>query len=261
MTASNALEVQAYEDLCERIHAASEIGDNTFNHTNDYDLKSFPSDIRILKAHLEILHVNNCFQLKSLPPSIGDLSNLRWLNVSYNQLTELPIEVGKLRHLERLHCNNNQLTALAIEIWALKDLQELHCDTNQLRALPTGVLMMRNLRELHVENNPLLTESDVDGAEVAELLPPRRCGDCSNCCIRFTRSIAFVTFHTVCGNRLVPFEHFVESTRCEAQLRERLTALTLEQQHREEASTSPLKRLVAAAPAAPVAPAAVSSSD
>lgn len=224
---SNNSEVEAHEQLCEAIHAAAEAGVSTFNYSHNYDLKLLPEDIKVLKP-LEILHIDSCYQLSVLPPAVGDLTNLRWLNVSYNSLTELPPEIGKLRHLERLHCNNNKLVSLPIEVWALREMNELRCDTNKISAFPTGVLWLPKLKDFFVENNKLLVESDVDGAEAAELLPPVRSGDCSNCRIRFTRAICFVTFHTCCGATALPFAHYVCSSECEQQLRMRLVAFDKE---------------------------------
>jgi Leucine-rich repeat (LRR) protein len=220
--------ISAHEKLCDAIHAAAEAGETTFNYSHNYVLKAFPVDIKLLKPTLQILHIDNCFELTTLPPSIGDLTNLRWLNISYNNLTELPSEIAKLRNLERLHINNNRITALPLEVWALKSLQELHCDSNQLRALPTGILFLRGMRELFINNNPLLADSDAEGAEVSELFPPVRYGDCGNCNVRFSKSIMLVSFHAFCGNSSVSFVHHACSPLCEEQLRFRL-------QHEESA--------------------------
>ena len=139
--------------------------------------------IKILRPNLTVLHVDNCYQLTTVPRSIGNLTKLTWLNLSYNNIERLPPEIGKLRHLERLHVNNNRLQVqggggggatlltrtharthtqeLPHDVWHLKDLQELQCDTNNIKALPSGVLEMRSLEKLFVHNNPLLTPEDV----------------------------------------------------------------------------------------------------
>ena len=217
-----AEEVEVYEQLCDAIHEAAETGQTTFNFSYNYVLRAFPEDIKLLKPTLTVLHIDNNYQLATLPPAIGDLTGIRWLNLSYNKLTELPGEIAKLRHLERLHVNNNELTSLPLEVWALKSLQELRCDCNQLKAIPTGVLFLREMRELFVNNNPLLEESDAEGAEVAELFPQVRYGDCGNCNVRFTRCIAMCSFHDFCGAANTPFCHYVCSNLCEEQLRYRL---------------------------------------
>ena len=42
-----------------------------------------------------------------LPKEIWQLTNLKILNCSSNQITELPKEIGQLTNLKDLYCNNN----------------------------------------------------------------------------------------------------------------------------------------------------------
>ena len=46
--------------------------------------------------------------LGTLPPEIGNLTNLRSLVLSFNDLTVLPAEIGNLTNLVNLYLNNNQ---------------------------------------------------------------------------------------------------------------------------------------------------------
>ena len=48
--------------------------------------------------------------LKSLPPQVGNLTNLTFLNLEYNELTALPSEIGNLTSLTHLYLGHNQLT-------------------------------------------------------------------------------------------------------------------------------------------------------
>jgi Leucine-rich repeat (LRR) protein len=166
---------------------------------------------------------------------------LRWLNVSYNQLVSLPAEVSRLRYLERLYASNNSLESLPLELWQLKGLEELHVDNNRIRAFPTGILFLPKLREVLLENNPLLTREEADGAEVALLFPPVRIGDCSSCCIRFTNSQCFVSFHTLAQHRHVPIVHYVCSDRCKEQLKLKLDDYDRAVHEAEVKAISPLK--------------------
>ena len=79
----------------------------------------FRSDYRDLTKSHVVFQVNGN-QLMSLPPELGLLTNLNWLNVRHsrqmdrdltrvtcfqvgvNQLTSLPSEIGQLRQLELL---------------------------------------------------------------------------------------------------------------------------------------------------------------
>jgi Leucine-rich repeat (LRR) protein len=74
--------------------------------------------------------------LLEIPPEIGNLSNLEYLDLSFNQLTILPAEIGNLSNLVSLFLIDNQLTTLPAEIGSLRDLQELALMGNQLATLP-----------------------------------------------------------------------------------------------------------------------------
>ena len=71
-------------------------------------------------------------QLTSLPDSISRLTNLRWLYLSYNQLTSLPESIGRLTNLRWLHLSDNQLTSLPDWIGRLTNLEDLDLSNNQL---------------------------------------------------------------------------------------------------------------------------------
>ena len=64
------------------------------------------------------------YPMTSLPPEIGQLTNLQQLNLSYNRLTRLPPEIGQLTNLQELDLSNNPLTSLPPELCAkLKDVE------------------------------------------------------------------------------------------------------------------------------------------
>ena len=59
----------------------------------------------------------------SLPPKIGDLTNLTHLPLSHNQLTELPSEISNLSNLENLYLQNNPLSGeIPMELTNLTNL-------------------------------------------------------------------------------------------------------------------------------------------
>jgi Leucine-rich repeat (LRR) protein len=58
----------------------------------------------------------------SIPPEIGNLTNLEWLVLGSNELTgSIPSEIGNLTNLIILYLNNNQLTG---------EIPESICDLN-----------------------------------------------------------------------------------------------------------------------------------
>ena len=70
----------------------------------------------------------------SIPPEIGNLTNLTDLRLYNNQLLgEIPPEIGNLTNLTRLDLNWNQLTGkIPSEIGNLTNLTRLQLSTNQL---------------------------------------------------------------------------------------------------------------------------------
>ena len=58
----------------------------------------------------------------SIPPEIGNLTNLTYLNLGFNQITgSIPSEIGNLTNLEWLYLQGNQLTG---------EIPESICDLN-----------------------------------------------------------------------------------------------------------------------------------
>ena len=98
--------------------------------------------------------------LGTLPPEIGNLTNLRSLVLSFNDLTVLPAEIGNLTNLVNLYLNNNQLMVLPPRIGKLSSLQYLNLRDNRLMGLP---------RE--IGNLTLLTDLDLRSNQLTELSP------------------------------------------------------------------------------------------
>ncbi|MDI1315373.1 leucine-rich repeat domain-containing protein [Prosthecobacter sp.] len=95
--------------------------------------------------------------LTMVPPEIGQLTKLRWLNLDNNQLRTLPSEIGQLSALTDLHLNNNQLSTLPPEIGELSALKNLHLHNNQLSTLPPEIGELSALTNLQFHNNQLST--------------------------------------------------------------------------------------------------------
>ena len=87
-------------------------------------------------------------ELTTLPPEIGQLTNLTGLYLNKNQLTALPPEIGQLINLTGLYLNKNQLTALTPEIGQLKNLAHLSLGRNQLTVLPLLTVLQEHCRNL-----------------------------------------------------------------------------------------------------------------
>jgi Leucine-rich repeat (LRR) protein len=220
----------AREEFAAACAEAARDNATTFNFSYNPAIVRVPDELNRLKATLQILHIDNCFNLEVLPSTIGELRQLRWLNVQYNKLKSLPPAIGKLVRLERLHCGNNELTSLPLEIAALSELEELQCDNNKLRTLVSPVLQLPKLRLLHVENNPFITKTDVSGLDAYTVLPPPEESGAVVCSLtrlrmRDIRPVTFVSFHSFLGLTNLPLVHYVVDQTCKEQLKRRLVEM------------------------------------
>ena len=98
----------------------------------------------------------------SIPPEIGNLTNVRYLELKNNQLTgSIPPEIGNLTNLEILNLDNNQLTgSIPSEIGNLTKLEYLFLNDNQLIGnIPSEVcnlfIWWGRTSEFNISNNQL----------------------------------------------------------------------------------------------------------
>jgi len=115
----------------------------------DNQIKTLPPEIGLL-TNLRGLYLSNN-EIKTLPPEIGKLSNLRELSLSNNKIETLPPEIGSLRNLLVLYLNNNKIETLPPEIGLLSNLQLLMLHKNQIETLPPEIGSLSNLRYLFLD--------------------------------------------------------------------------------------------------------------
>ena len=97
----------------------------------------------------EVSSYSRGIHLKSLPDSIGNLKNLRILDLSNNYLTTLPESIGNLKNLEELNLSNNYgFSKLPESIGNLKNLRTLKLKRTNLGSLPESVENLINLEDL-----------------------------------------------------------------------------------------------------------------
>jgi len=119
---------------------------------------SIPPEIGNL-TNLTRLYLNNNQLTGSIPPEIGNLTNLTGLILFNNQLTgEIPSEIGNLTNLTQLYLNSNQLTgSIPPEIGNLTNLTTyLSLSSNQLTgSIPPEIGNLTNLTFLSLYGNEL----------------------------------------------------------------------------------------------------------
>ena len=116
------------------------------------NLTSIPSSLGNLRNLREL---NLSGNLASLPKEIGNLKNLKVLNLTNNSLGSLPSSIGNLTNLEELHSSMNKLTSLPSWIGNLTNLKELYLTINDLTSLPSWIGNLTNLKVLYLDGNEL----------------------------------------------------------------------------------------------------------
>lgn len=94
--------------------------------------------------------------MKVLPPEIGLLKLLLYLDLHNNQIEHLPVEIGALSNLEYLDVSQNIISSFPHEFCLMKSLMSLNASHNNLQNLPQYVGSLRNLRILNVASNELV---------------------------------------------------------------------------------------------------------
>ena len=102
---------------------------------------------------------NNLFG--NIPPEIGNLTDLEFLNLHSNQLSGgIPLELGNLNNLTFLDLGSNQLIgSIPLEIYTLTDLEVLVLYSNELSgSIPPELATLTNLTSLNLGSNQLSGE-------------------------------------------------------------------------------------------------------
>jgi hypothetical protein len=104
--------------------------------------------------------------LTSIPPEIGQLTNLQDLCLKNNELTYLPPEIGQLTNLQYLYLNNNELMFLPPEIRQLKKLKYFSLCRNKFnKKVDVFYDTIKGIKELLSNESTLYEIHNSDGSE------------------------------------------------------------------------------------------------
>ncbi|MCP4349126.1 MAG: hypothetical protein GY795_26905 [Desulfobacterales bacterium] len=110
------------------------------SETNKWNTDNSPSGwggITLSAGHVIKLYRDNKNLNGSVPSEIGDLTNLKYLDLEHNQLNgPIPPELGNLTNMNNLYLSNNQLSGpVPHEFVSLTNLSYLRLSYNKLTAL------------------------------------------------------------------------------------------------------------------------------
>ena len=123
-----------------------------------------PKDLQALidRAHAggwQELDLSNR-ELRELPDSIAQLTNLTWLDLGSNQITEIPDSIAQLTNLILLRLSNNQITEIPGSIAQLSDLTSLYLSNNQITEIPDSIAQLTNLKIISFVRNHIMEIPD-----------------------------------------------------------------------------------------------------
>jgi len=105
---------------------------------------------------------------QNLGAEIGDLWNLRKLQLNNNGMTSIPNEIGAMEHLESLAVIGNRITSLPESMKNLSTLEELRLTNNRLATLPEWLGELTALYRLDASDNKISGEIKIEDIENLE---------------------------------------------------------------------------------------------
>ncbi len=106
---------------------------------------------------LSLIDSHGVYDIDTIPPDIGALTELTFLNIPGNAVSDLPANIAELTKLRIINATSNNLTSLPAGVWQLDSLRRLDLDSNQIDVLPEEVGQLEKLGTLRIAYNQLTT--------------------------------------------------------------------------------------------------------
>lgn len=110
-------------------------------------VEEIPSEISNCKK-LKRLDLLKAYSLKKLPESIGELTELEYLNLSLTQVDKLPVSIGNLTKLKYLYASSIPLTSLPENIGCCENLLILDLHSTKITKIPDSITNLKSLKSL-----------------------------------------------------------------------------------------------------------------
>lgn len=94
--------------------------------------------------------------LQTLPDSLAELKNLRYLNLAHNEFKIFPEVICELTSLKELSLEHNHLTVVPENLGCLTKLKKLNLSHNKIQILPESICKLSRLFHFHANNNELV---------------------------------------------------------------------------------------------------------
>ncbi len=95
-------------------------------------------------------------KVKTIPESIGRLSNLFEIDVSDNNISTLPDSLFNLMNLTYLRLDNNNISSLSSRIKNLKKIKFIYFSNNPLKKIPETICELNKLESLDLQNTMIV---------------------------------------------------------------------------------------------------------
>lgn len=94
-------------------------------------------------------------KISYIPESLGNLQNLKFLNLSNNNISDLPTHFSKLHSLGKLELANNSFVNLPEQMFGLNSLYYLDMHYNDIKEIPIGFAQLKSLFRFNFANNEI----------------------------------------------------------------------------------------------------------
>ncbi len=112
-----------------------------------------PVEIGNLK-YIKELKINS-FGVNFIPESIGKLTSLEYLEISFGGVRKIPVSICNLKALKHLDLSSHKIEKIPKYINLLTSLEVLNLAFNQIDEIPNSLSQIDSLRELFINNNNL----------------------------------------------------------------------------------------------------------